>query len=158
MLLLTSSSFVIYPILFLICNLPRPSRSLPFDISSLIDPIQQSEQDGDMEVKRVLAKSVFNVPVRTEAPVTKCPDGSQRVTGEGPCVSMAPSISFGDKFLFDSIRNFYKPRPSPPTATSHRRRRPTTPRPVTTTTPRFEEGENERSHPGICFNNAPDKI
>jgi hypothetical protein len=133
-------SSVTCTLLLLSLSLSQPSLALPVDISQLIDPISAAEEEGGLEARRVMDRSVFNVPVRTEPPLPKCPPGTQRVTEEGPCVTKAPSISYGDKFLFDSIRNFYKTKPGTSSPTPHRRRRPTRPT-STTTTQGYEEGK-----------------
>lgn len=105
------------------------SAGLPFtdlEVLRLIDPIAQFEEES--EVKKVVVKSVFNVPVRAEPTVAPCPSGSRRVTETGPCVPKVTGLKIDDNFLLQSFSLFNRRRPTTPVTPNRRRVRPTTPR------------------------------
>lgn len=73
-------------------------------------------------------RSVFSVPSK-QGELGECPEGTRR-TEDGECINEAPDIKNSNKFLIDSLRNFYKV--STTSTTRRPRRRRTT---TTTTTP-----------------------
>src|SRR5437016_2799036 len=95
-------SGVIYTCLFFFFELHESSYSFPtdvkLDIRQLIDPLEQydSLDDNDDNNKKIVIKSVFNVPVRYSSETSsvhvfsKCPSGTQRANGEphGDCIAM----------------------------------------------------------------------
>ena len=103
-------------IIFVICLKFGDSFVLPF--SGSVDSVisDGSEQNTVSRSRRI--RSVFSVPVKPQA---DCPEGSRR-TETGDCVEVAPDIKGGgDKFLVDSLKNFYRTTTRKP-----RRRRTTT--------------------------------
>ena len=131
MLMSTSSCLATMTVLGICLNLcasyvlPAGSGDSPLLLKTLHPTNDDSEGSGQRSNSRQI-RSVFSVPVK---PSTDCPEGTRRVVETGECVAVAPEIkSGGDKFLIDSLKNFYRitTTQKPP-----RRRRTTT----TTTTP-----------------------
>lgn len=120
----------------------------------LLDPVHQAEfgDDEPLESKRVVAKSVFDMVLRTPAPPTtstsRCPPGTQSPFEGGPCIkkSTDPVALVDQSFLLDTLRGLHKDgalfsTPGGPRTKKRRPGRPggsrttTTPTPTTTTTP-----------------------
>ncbi|CAL8141457.1 unnamed protein product [Orchesella dallaii] len=130
-----------YPILvafttfLILCFIPYPTHALPFvesltisgdrdslsnshrshNVDLLIDPIHQAEYgDEELESKKVVAKSVFDMVLRTPPPptssYTRCPPGTQSPFEGGPCITKSTDpVAFVDQsFLLDTLRGLTK--------------------------------------------------
>ena len=93
-------------------------------INLYIDPVHQAEQNNDeLESKKVVAKSVFNIPVRS--PPSRCPPGHEKLAN-GDCAQLirgnggAAGVSEGAQT--ELLKEFYSKRKP----TRNRHRRPTT--------------------------------
>ncbi|CAL8135821.1 unnamed protein product [Orchesella dallaii] len=114
--------------------IPFPTHALPFDetlipISNsdsldnshsfshnkdfIIDPIQQAEYgDEELESKKVVPKSIFDMVLRTPTPPTssKCPPGTQNAFEGGKCIKKRtePVAYVDHSFLLDTLRGLTK--------------------------------------------------
>ncbi|CAG7727691.1 unnamed protein product [Allacma fusca] len=130
------SYYCVQVLVLLACQLDF-SYSVPirppshFDL--LIDPLHQSELE-DLESKKIVPKSVLNVPYITPVQtVPSCPPGQTRLSG-GPCVQRVVSTGLSDdQSLVAQLTKQYFKRKQPPKRQRHPTVRTTTQEPVPTT-------------------------
>lgn len=130
-------------------------------VDLLIDPLHQAEfGEDDFENTRVV-KSVFDMPLRTPPPPTRCPPGTQSPFEGGPCIkkSTDPVALVDQNFLLDTLRGLHqegslfgrpghKTKGRPGSSSGSRRRntaRPATRTTTTTPEPETTDQVNEAS-------------
>ena len=102
-------------------NINEGSESI---IDLYIDPVHQAEQNEELEDKKVVAKSVFNIPVRS--PPSRCPPGHEKLAN-GDCAQLirgnGGAVGVSEGAQTELLKEFYGKRPKP---SRNRHRRPTT--------------------------------